>query len=110
MNAILVILLTGFAVLGAYFLADLLAGGSKPRCSQPALVVIPAALSAADAAQIFFALREILPQCEFLCEAGEESDLPATCCGYDHITFAQPGQLEIEAARRVHLQTREKSV
>lgn len=106
MNAVLVILLTGLAVLGAYFLADLLSGTGKEKYIGNALVVLCEPATACEAVQLAISLREIMPQCEVLCApASEEEQLPTQGCGYQGITFVPQDHLIQEAARRLHLQT-----
>lgn len=111
MNAILIILLTGFAVLGAYFLADVLTGSSEIQYTGPAVVAISTPLQAGDAAELTMALRELMPRCEVLCIAAEEDEqMPADCWGYQGVSFVTRERLSKETAARLDLQNQTKSI
>lgn len=106
MNAILIILLTGFAVLGAYFLAQLLAGsGAQEDYAGPALVVLTRPLTVSEAVDIALELQAILPRCELLCTPLDaDAALPFNGGGFECIHFVQKDEFAEEAARRLHLQ------
>ena len=55
MNTVLVILITGFAVIGAYFVADMLAGGGDKPYNASALLVLPQNTDVSDVVELALA-------------------------------------------------------
>lgn len=103
MNTVLVILITGFAVIGAYFVADMLAGsGDKPYYAS-ALLVLPQDTNVSDVVELALALRSILPQCEIIAVNEKDGALPVHGCGFDAITFAEKQALGDAAEAWLHL-------
>lgn len=106
MNAILVIILTGFAVLGAYFLAQLLSGeGGAGNFHGAAVFVTAKPVTTAQAMDLALALQDFAPRCELLCTLAEgEGPLPVAGGRFAGITFLPPEELAAETARRLRLQ------
>ena len=103
MNTVLVILITWFAVLGAYFVADMLAGGGDKPYNAAALLVLPQNTDVSDVVELALALRGILPQCEIIAANEKDGGLPVHGCGFDAITFAEKQALGDAAGAWLHL-------
>lgn len=103
MNTVLVILITGFAVIGAYFVADMLAGGGDKPYNASALLVLPQNTDVSDVVELALALRGILPQCEILAVNEKDGALPVHGCGFDSITFAEKETLGDATGEWLHL-------
>ena len=109
MNEILVILITGMAVLGAYYLADLIAWGvEKPKHSE-AILLLPGPASAAQALEITLAVRRLLPRCQVIASAGEQlPDPPLPTAGLRGVRITKQDQLQRELLQELDLQSGKK--
>lgn len=104
MNSILVILLTAMAVLGAYYLADLLTQGLGRPHAQDALLVLPQPVSMAQALDVAAAVRGVLPHCEVIACLADAAALPPAS-GLRGVQFAAAEELGAAVVRALDLQT-----
>lgn len=106
MNNILVIFITGMAVLGAYYLADLLVEGfEKPKNSE-AILVLPGPVSPAQTLEIALAVRRLLPRCQVIASAGEQlPDSPLPTAGLRGVRITEQDHLQQELLRELDLQS-----
>ena len=109
MNGVLVIFLTGMAVLGAYYLAGLLADGFDSPRKDAALLVLPGPLTMAQAIAITAAVREKLPRCEVIACLADAGELPPRA-GLRGLRFVGADSLREAAARELDLQTRDREL
>ena len=106
MNSILVIFITGMAVLGAYYLAELLSEGFEKPKNDEAILVLPGPVTPAQTLEIALAVRRILPRCQIIASAGEElPGPPLPTAGLRGVRVIQQAQLREELRRELDLQS-----
>lgn len=78
MNSILVILITGMAVLGAYYLAELFSEGMEKPKNDEAVLVLPGPVTPAQVLEITAMVRQKLPRCQVIAGLGDR--VPTRLC------------------------------
>lgn len=106
MDNILIVLITGMAVLGAYYLAELITEGvSRPKAAQ-ALLVITSPVDPADVLSVTGPVRRQLPRCQVVANLGGSlPDCPAPVAGLRGVAFVTGDQLHQEVLRQLDLQS-----
>ncbi len=106
MNSMLVIFLTGMAVLGAYYLAELLSEGFEKPKQDEAILVLPGPVSPAQILEITLSVRLLLPRCQIVAGTGEQSpDLLLPTTGLHGVRVVGQEQLREELLRELDLQS-----
>ncbi|MEG1931495.1 MAG: hypothetical protein RR075_00120 [Pygmaiobacter sp.] len=110
LNTIFVIVITGFAVLGAYFVAELFCESEQGAYQGHALVLLCEQVSVPATVGVALALRETLPRSEILAVSAEANAvLPFVCEGLGAITFVSRAEMDAVLAA-VHLQSGENTL
>ncbi|MBC5580205.1 hypothetical protein H8S23_01655 [Anaerofilum sp. BX8] len=106
MNSLLVILITGMAVLGAYYLAELFSEGMEKPKNEEAVLVLPGPVSPAQVLEITAMVRQKLPRCQVIAGMGDSvPDAPMPAAGLRGVAFAASCDLEAAVIRELHLQS-----
>ena len=104
MNSVLVILITGMAVLGAYYLAELLTEGMEKPKQNEAVLILPQPADPSQVWEIAISVRRLLPRCQVIAAARDTGGLPP-CAGLRGLRVVPAGRLEEETLRELHLQS-----
>lgn len=106
MNSILVILITGMAVLGAYYLAELFSEGMEKPKNDEAVLVLPGPVTPAQVLEITAMVRQKLPRCQVIAGLGDRvPDAPLPAAGLRGVDFVACRDLEAAVMRELHLQS-----
>lgn len=104
MNSVLVILITGMAVLGAYYLAELLTEGMEKPKQNEAILILPEPVDPSRVWEIAISVRRQLPRCQVIAVSRDAGELPP-CAGIRGLKMVPGSRLEEETLRELHLQT-----
>ena len=106
MNSILVILITGMAVLGAYYLAELITEGSSRPKNDEAVLVLTGPIDPAAALSVTASVRRFLPRCQVVVNLGSHlPDQPAPVAGLRGVEFVSSEKLQKAVLRQLDLQS-----
>lgn len=105
MNSILVILITGMAVLGAYYLAELLTEGLEKPKQNEAVLILPQPADASCVWETAVMVRRILPRCQVIAAGKGTADQPMPCSGMRGVRILAGDALENAVLQELHLQS-----
>ncbi len=104
MNSVLVILITGMAVLGAYYLAELLTEGMEKPKQNEAILILPEPADPSQVWEIAISVRRLLPRCQVIA-ASQDAGTPPPCAGLRGLRVVSADRLEEAALQELHLQS-----
>ena len=94
MDTLFIIIITGFAVIGAYFIAEIILGGEDLPCKTQAVVILPNSQNISDALRDSYTIRKNMPAAVIIAVADIETEkIPLCGCYFDNVYFVSKEEL-----------------